>query len=67
MVVLRMDRLILEDVICKHYHLQSIENTCRAPGQILGGLLTILLMASRHHILAPQFAFYQCSISEHRC
>jgi len=51
MVVLRMDRSIAEDVIRKCYHLHHISYTCKekkgAPGQILGGLLTILLMAAK--------------------
>jgi len=39
-----------------------------APGQILGGLLTILLMAAKKpNFIAPRFAFYQCGFSERRC
>jgi len=76
MVVFRMDRSIPENVICKHSHLGSLgipashvatQGKKGAPGQILGGLLTILLMAAKKPRFSTTIAFYRCSFSEHRC
>ena len=63
MVVLRMDRSIAEDVICKYYVILdpleipashvATQGKKGAPGQILGGLLTLLLIFfSYNHFIA---------------
>jgi len=58
--------LILDPLVIPASHVAT-QGKKGAPGQILGGLLTILLMAAKKPRFSTTIAFYQCSFSEHRC